>query len=148
MHPFFEKLSGDNGTYITIPADYVMEATPDHLPTGKVMKVDNTHFDIRKPKAVGELDIDHNYIGMKSGIPSTIDYKNKSFYLSLDASGDFTHLVLFTPQGEGFFCVENQTCSNDAHNLYSKGYQKESGLIIVHPGDNHKGHVMYSVYFK
>ena len=148
LHPFFEKLSGDNGTYITIPADYVMESTPDCLPTGKVIKVGKTRFDIRKPKAVGELDIDHNYIGMKSGLSSTINYENKLFYLSLDTSDDFTHLVLFTPQGERFFCLENQTCSTDAHNLYSKGYQKESGLIIVSPGYAHKGYVMYSVHFK
>jgi len=148
LHPFFEKLSGDSGTFITIPADYIMESTSDCLPTGKVLEVDKTHFDMRKPTPVGGLDIDHDYIGMKSSKPSTIAFQDKPFNLSLDTSDEFKNLSLFTPPGKRYFCMKNQTCSTDAHNLYSKGYKKESGLIVVSPGSNHKGFIKYSVHFK
>jgi aldose 1-epimerase len=148
LHPFFEKLSGENGTLITIPTDYVMESTPDCLPTGRVLEVENTPFDIRTPSAVGGLNVDHNYIGLKSNIPSSISYENKPFYLTLDTSDEFTHIVLFTPPKENFFCIENQTCSTDAHNLYNKGFKEESGLIFVSPGHVHQGYIKYSVHFK
>jgi galactose mutarotase-like enzyme len=34
--------------------------------------------------------------------------------IDLEASRDFTHLVLYTPRGEKYFCLENQTCSTAA----------------------------------
>ena len=56
------------------------------------------------------------------------------FSSSLDyeiGSDEFNHVVVYTSPERPFVCVEPQTCSTDAHNLYSKGYEKESGLIIV-----------------
>jgi aldose 1-epimerase len=63
----------------------------------------------------------------------------------LEATPDFSHLVLYTPRAEGYFCLENQTCSTDAHTLFDRGFRRESGLRIVKPGEIHRGSVRYAV---
>jgi galactose mutarotase-like enzyme len=42
-------------------------------------------------------------------------------------------------------CIENQTCSTDAHNLWDKKLRKESHLIVTPTGQSHTGHVDYVV---
>jgi aldose 1-epimerase len=44
--------------------------------------------------------------------------------------------VVYTPPERPFFCVENQSCSTDAHNLYSQGLQEAAHLTILDPGDS------------
>jgi aldose 1-epimerase len=107
LHPYFMKLSGDERTFVTLPADSVMDYTSDLLPTGRL-----------------------------------IDVKG-----SLEASEDFSHAVLYSPRGEDFFCLETQTCSTDAHNLFDRGFTHESGLKTVSPGKTHQGFVTYSITF-
>ena len=36
LHPYFQKLAGEEGTFVCLPADSVMEATSDLLPTGRL----------------------------------------------------------------------------------------------------------------
>jgi aldose 1-epimerase len=55
--------------------------------------------------------------------------------------------VLYTPRGERYFCLENQTCSTDAHNLFDRGFEGESGLKSVAPDGVHDGSVSYTVLF-
>jgi aldose 1-epimerase len=52
-------------------------------------------------------------------------------------------MVIYTPPGEPFFCLENQTCSTDAHNLYDKGFREESGLRFAGAGAVAAGTVRY-----
>jgi len=39
----------------------------------------------------------------------------------------------------------NLTASPDAHNLFAKGFEKESGLIVVPPGGESRGWVRYAL---
>jgi aldose 1-epimerase len=59
--------------------------------------------------------------------------------LTLGASPDFTHVVVYTPAARPFFCIENQTCSTDAHNLHARGFVRQAHLSIVEPGQSHRG---------
>ena len=43
------------------------------------------------------------------------------------------------PKDAAWFCVEDQTCSTDAHNLYARGLKQESHLQIVEPGKTQSG---------
>lgn len=145
LHPYFMKLSGDDKTYIKIPADCVMDNTSDLLPTGRLVNVDETIYDLRESINIGALDMDHVFTCLKEGMPARIDYKSIGLSVSLEASTDFTHMVLYSPRGQNYFCLENQTCSTDAHNLYERGFTKESGLKIVPPIEKFSGHVMYRI---
>jgi len=147
LHPYFIKLSGDEGTFVTLPANAVMETTPDLLPTGKLLNVKGTAFDLNAAKAIGDLDLDHVFTGIPSESHARIEYPDLGITVSLEATADFTHAVLYSPRGEEFFCLENQTCSTDAHNLFDRGFKRESGLKTVGHGEQHRGRVDYSITF-
>jgi aldose 1-epimerase len=145
LHPYFMKVSGENGTFVRLPARYVMESTPDLLPTGKLLKVDQTPFDLKREVKIGALDLDHVFTGVPDGEFASIHFSSLTLRVILEATNDFSHIVLYSPAGQGYFCLENQTCSTDAHNLYDRGYQSESGLKLVKAGQIHTGHVKYSI---
>jgi aldose 1-epimerase len=148
LHPYFQKLSGDENTFLSLPADSVMDATSDLLPTGRLVEVSGTIYDLRQPVAVGALDLDHVFTGLCPGAHARIEYRSLGMAVTLEATVDFTHLVLYTPRGEGFFCLENQTCSTDAHNLFDRGFARESGLKTVKPEESRLGGVIYAVSFQ
>ncbi len=145
LHPYFMKLSGDAETFLSVPALSVMEATPSLLPTGRLLDVDGTLFDLRQPRALGSLDLDHVFTRIPAGGRAFIEHRSIGMRVGLEASADFGHIVVYSPKGEGFFCVENQTCSTDAHNLASRGFVTESGLKTVPPGETRQGAVSYVV---
>jgi len=143
LHPYFTKLDGDDGTFVSLPAAAVMEATPELLPTGRLIDVAGTPLDLRKPAAVGTLDLDHVFTRVPQGRHARVEYRRTGLAVDLEATPEFSHLVLYTPRGERTFCLENQTCSTDAHNLHARGFIEAAGLKTVAPGAVHRGSVRY-----
>ena len=114
------------------------------LPTGKLLDLaGQADLDARQPRSLEGFLRDDVYYGMTPDKPAQIDFRDKRLKLTLSASEDFTHLVVYTPKDQPWFCVENQTCSTDAHNLYARGFKKESHLQIVEPGKTGSGWVEY-----
>lgn len=147
LHPYFMKLSGEGNTYISLPADCVMDYTSDLLPTGRLIDVKGTVYDIRNKVAIGKLDMDHVFTCISEGRFAEIVYDTLAITVTLNATGDFSHLVLYSPRGKDFFCIENQTCSTDAHNMFDRGFAAESGLKFVPAGGVHSGCVKYMIKF-
>ena len=143
LHPYFMKLSGDEETYIKLPAEYVMDYTSDLLPTGRLIHVDGTIYDLRQPIKTASLDLDHVFTGIGAGKFAEVEYKTEGLRILLSSSEDFSHLVVYSPRGMNYICIENQTCSTDAHNLYDRGFKSESGLEFVPPGSSKSGYVEY-----
>ena len=129
-------------TYLTVPATHLMEAE-NLLPTGKLLELTGTKYDARTPISLEDFVIDDVYFGMQSSQPAVIDFREKKLKITLHASEDFTHMVVYTPKDEPWFCVENQTCSTDAHNLFAKGLEKQAHLIILEPGKTFSGHAAF-----
>ena len=145
LHPYFMKLSGDERTYVKVPADYVMDYTSDLLPTGKLVDVSGTCFNLQEKVNIGALDFDHVFTGSKEGKYAEVEFASLGLSIRMVCTEDFSHLVLYSPREAGYFCLENQTCSTDAHNLYDRGFKTQSGLRFVPPGKTHTGSVTYSV---
>lgn len=143
LHPYFMKLSGEENTYIQIPAKFVMDYTSDLLPTGGLTDVRGTGFDIRNPVRIGSCNLDHVFTGIEEGSFAEIEYRTIGLKVILEATRDFSHVVVYSPKGEDFFCIENQTCATDAHNLYDKGFVVESGLEFAPAGSTCSGFVKY-----
>lgn len=137
LHPFF---SSDRTEEIFVYADACMEMTEEKLPTGTLIPVSGTEYDLRGGRGVAQLDLDHVYTAMEGHPKAKMLFSG--YELTLDASEEFGHMVVFTPDAP-FFCLENQTCSTDAHNMYQKGWKRESGLIQVRPGESQKGWVTF-----
>ena len=144
LHPFWRQIGGKEKTHIQVALPYHMEATKDLLPTGKLDPVEGTQWDIREPKSVSDLSLDDVYFGATPKSTVRVLYDAIGLNLRQEATADFTHIVVYTPDRE-YFCIENQTCSTDAHNLFSKGFEHESHLQIVDPGEKTGGHVDFIV---
>ena len=121
-----------------------MEATKDLLPTGKLEPVEGTGWSLLELRPVSELRLDDVYYGATPESMVRVIYSSIGLQIQQKASSDFTHVVVYTPDRD-YFCIENQTCSTDAHNLYSRGYKKESHLQIVEPGKKTGGYVEYII---
>lgn len=145
LHPYFMKLCGEDGTLVSLPAKYVMDATSDLLPTGKLADVEHTIYDLKKPVPIGDLDMDHVFTGIEDGKTAQVIFSQLRFKVKLQSTPDFSHLVLYSPRGQNFFCLESQTCSTDAHNLFDRGFKTESGLKIVKPETVYSGSVTYKI---
>lgn len=148
LHPYFSTLSGGGDTLVSIPADYVMEADEELLPTGRVLDVRGimyAMFDLRQPVPVANLKLDHVYTGLHKSESAVIAYRKQGMKLRITASEDFTHMVIYTPPDGAFFCLENQTCSTDAVNLHHRGLKELAHLLELRPGESSTGFIEYEV---
>jgi aldose 1-epimerase len=143
LHPYFMKLSGEDGTFVTLPAESYMETPPDLLPTGRLVAVDRGPCDLRRPVPVGRLDLDHVFTDLRPGEPARIDYATENLAIELHAGPALTHLVFYSPKGQPFFCIENQSCSTDTHNMHARGFVEVAGLKTVPPGGFFEDRIEY-----
>ncbi|MBN1443974.1 MAG: aldose 1-epimerase, partial [Planctomycetes bacterium] len=150
LHPYFRVLGERSGTFVTVPARKHMENYRSTLlPTGKLLDLDGTSRDLRSPVSLAELDLDDVFWGMQPDRPASYEARDRGLRVVLRASEIFTHMVVYTPRGKDYFCLENQTCSTDAHNLYAKGFTDAAHLLILEPvgsqGSSVEGSVLIEI---
>ena len=144
LHPWFLYQGPRKDTFVTVPATHVMESTKDMLPTGKLLDLaSQPDYDARQPRSLEGFVRDDVYFGIEPSHPAVIDFREPRLKITLSASEQFNHLVLYTPKDQPWFCLEDQTCSTDAHNLYAQGLKKESNLLIVEPGKTATGWIEF-----
>ena len=134
IHPYFRIIGPRQSVRLQVPARRWMEAV-DLLPTGQLVDLEDGPADLRSPVSLADLDLDDVFWGLETNKPQVIYYDHIGKKATLTASRLFTHSVVYTPQGMQFFCVENQSCSTDAHNLHARGLEKEAHLTILEPGE-------------
>ena len=142
LHPYFSKIDGEDETVIRAPYEYVYQTTESLLPTGELLAV-NGETNLSDYVAVGTLNLDTVFTGNKNNEPATIKYSKSGVKITLKSSDDFSHIVIYTPKGKPFFCMENQTCATNAHNLYNQGMEDISGLKFVEPNSKFGGFVEF-----
>jgi aldose 1-epimerase len=144
IHPWFRVPGARADVLVRIPAAERMEAE-DKLPTGRLLPVEGTPYDLRRATSLEALDLDEVYLEQRPGAPVSIEWRDRRLRLTLAGTAAFTHLVVYTPPGRPFFCIENQTCSTDAHNLHARGFAREAHLQVVPPGGSAHGFVLWRV---
>ena len=142
LHPYFKTFGERKDNLIQADLQKAFVAI-NLLPTGKLYNVEKTPQDISKLTSLEKLDLDHVYYGITPETKVGLNYNKINLQVLLRASKDFTHLVVYTPIKKDFFCIENQTCSTDAHNMHEKGYKDISHLLIVEPEKKMSGWVEY-----
>ena len=152
LHPYFSTFADKHDVFLSIPAQAVMEEDDEMLPTGRIFDVNKVMYamyDLREPVPVDYLKLDHVYTRLNKPALSIVDYKTLAMQLHISATDDFTHLVIFTPQQLHAICIEYQTCSTDAINLYHEGtaLREEAHLLKVQPGATFSGALRYSIVF-
>jgi len=144
IHPYFPVLGPRESVRILVPALKWMEAE-DLLPTGRLIDMAQGPADLRQPTPLSHLKLDDVFWGMAEDKPAVIYYDSLGLKLTLAASGFFTHAVVYTPPTMPFFCIENQSCSTDAHNLYSRGLREEAHLAVLGPGESQSAWVQLTL---
>lgn len=133
IHPYFHIHGGRDAVRIQVPAQKWMEAE-NLLPTGRLVDLEEGPADLRRPTPLAALNLDDVFWGLSESRPQTIYYDDLGKRVTLTASDFFTHSVVYTPPERPFFCIENQSSSTDAHNLYSRGMEHEAHLTVLPPG--------------
>ncbi|MCE5270265.1 hypothetical protein LLH00_03180 [bacterium] len=144
LHPYWNYAGGREGIRLSAPVAGRMELE-NLVPTGKIMPVEGAAWDIRQPVEVAGLRMDDVFTGMRPEFPARIQFSRAGLALTLETSPEFGHLIVYDQPENPFFCVENLTSSPDAHNLYARGFEAESGLLVVPPGGSRQGWVRYAL---
>ena len=74
---------------------------------------------------------------------AVIEWPEWNTRLRMDADPIYACLVVYTPAGRDFFCVEPATNCVDAFNLAVAG-RTDTGLIVLEPGDTATGDVTFT----
>ena len=144
IHPYFRILGERGDVTIHIPARRWMEAEA-LLPTGRLLPPSACSADPTEPITLENLDLDDVFWGMRASQPATVVYGALGTRITLEADDWFTHAVVYTPPDRPYLCVENQSCSTDAHNLAAKGFERAAHLTVLEPGASHQATVAMQV---
>ena len=88
-----------------------------------------------------ETTLDNNFVGF--GGRAVIEWPEWNARLRIDADPVYACLVVYTPAGRDFFCVEPATNCIDGFNLADAG-RTDTGLIVLEPGDTAAGDVTFT----
>ncbi|MHA1564401.1 MAG: aldose 1-epimerase [Alphaproteobacteria bacterium] len=87
-----------------------------------------------------EIRIDNTYVGWRG--EARVTWPEWHAHLTIRADPPLDKLVLFTPTGEDYLCVEPVTNITDAFNYATQG-RDDTGLIVLAPG----GSQSYTITF-
>ena len=78
-----------------------------------------------------ESALDNAFTGWRG--QATIVWPERGARLSIDTDPPLRFLVVYSPAGEEYFCVEPVTHCTDAFNLAAQG-RRDTGMLTLHPG--------------
>ena len=85
--------------------------------------------------------LDNNFAAF--GGRAVVDWPEWHPRLALTADPIYACLVVYTPAGQDFFCVEPATNCIDGFNLAENG-RTDTGMIVLEPGDTAVGTVTFT----
>jgi aldose 1-epimerase len=144
LHPYF-RVPGERGEVsMQVPLARRM-ASEGYLPSGQLVPVAGTGHDLRKLTPLPGLALDDVYFGLVPPKAARFRLARPPLEVRLAGSTAFTHVVVYTPPDRPFFCIENQTCSTDAHNLHAAGKKTVANLLVVAPGKTARGWIEWKI---
>lgn len=123
LHPYFPA---SPGARIETAVGGMWEVDADILPT--------RHVDLpagSRTIEVAAAELDNVFTGWSRH--ARIVWPERGLSLAIDAEAPLDFLVLYTPQGQPFFCCEPVSNATDAFNLAANGVPG-AGLLVLEPG--------------
>ena len=114
IHPFFKK---DMNTLIQFKAPKIWFRGDDPI-LGHPYTAP-TSLDFQEPKIVPANGTNVSFGSWDS--QAKIIYPNENITIDILADNSFRHLILYTPKGKDFFCLEPVSHTPDAFNLAAQG---------------------------
>lgn len=143
-HPYLVAGEGlVDDWYLELPADRVLEVTPDRLIPTELVDVDAhdpERFDFRARRHVGLTELDHAYTGLHRADGSTevkvTDAAGRGVAITWGEACPWVQVHTSDKPGKpghrAGMAVEPMTCAPDAFNDAS--YPFDTGLIVLEPG--------------
>lgn len=128
VHPWFDLTPGAT---LQFRAGSVFQVDKGYLYTGVTEVPDR--WDFSSPRRLEGTDLANGFAGWDGR--AEIVWPERNARLTIEAAPPFGHLVVYTPPGEGFFCVEPVTNSVDAFNLHERGEAPDNGTVVLQPGE-------------
>jgi aldose 1-epimerase len=152
-HPYFNLPSGDRTqARVRIPAATVAEVDnyDNVFPTGKVLPVDGTKFDLRAPggTALGNLFFDDNWnhLEWKDGA-ATVEVVDPAAHYGVRIAGlspEIKAIQMYAPPSKSFAAIEHQYNFGDP---FGKEWgAMDTGMATLKPGQSTKWHVQVHVF--
>jgi aldose 1-epimerase len=147
IHPFWQFTGDRADVLVKLPAQYRLayDNYVDQNPTGELIPVAGTPYDLRDYRSLADLFIDDVFWPRSESEAAAVAFPKEGIQVRIEASANMRHLVCYSPEGRPFVCIESLTSAPDAQNLYAKGFQELSGLTIVEPGGRMEAWVRYQV---
>ena len=135
VHPFFPSLdeSGyDLGAKLTVDLKEIYETDGDLIPTGVTHAV-SAREDFYSGRLIEQSrGLDDVFVGWKSK-EAQISWEAYDFKLRINADNACDHAVIFTPEGERFFCFEPVSATTNS--IYDESKFSETGARVLEPGE-------------
>ena len=155
IHPFWQFTCDRADALVKVPAEYrlALDNYVDQNPTGELIPVEGTKYDLRDYRPLAGLFIDDVFWPRPESEQAAVAFPGEGPFgaaqgelrVKIEASANMRHLVCYSPEARPFVCIENLTSAPDAQNLYAKGFEELSGLTIVEPGERMEAWVRWEV---
>lgn len=136
FHPYIPRY---NKVELGFSAQSIWNNGSDHLPEGRMFIDGRWSFDHMREVNHKEK-LDNCYAGWQRIL--FIRWKNIGMNLTVTASNNFDHLVIYTPTDYPYFTAEPATNMNNAINMPEIS---DRGLYLLKPNESIKGHIFYSL---
>ncbi len=137
LHPYFVRTPN---TRIHAAVGQMWRADENAMPADLIAPPPDLAFDS------GGLNpdttpLDNNLVGFQGRV--AIEWPEWNARLEMAADPIYACLVVYTPAGRDFFCVEPATNCIDGFNLAEDG-RTDTGIIVLEPGDTAVGDVAFT----
>jgi len=150
-HPYFNLPSGDRSQVkLKLPASTMAEVDgyDNVFPTGKVLPVEGTRYDLRAGKALGQefFDDNWNHLDWKNGVV-TVQVVDPAAHYGVNIEGlspEIKAIQVYAPPAKQFVAIEDQYNFGDP---FGKEWGKtDTGMVTLKPGASTKWHVRLKVF--
>jgi aldose 1-epimerase len=127
LHPYFRRSAGST---LCFEAAQVWRSGLDKLPKDSIPTPPGWSF--ATPRSPSAVELDNCFSGWTGS--ARITWPEDQVALTMTADPLFTHLVVFTPTGRDFFCVEPTSHANGAFHQPERA--EKLGLRVLAPGQD------------
>ncbi|MGA7339506.1 MAG: aldose 1-epimerase [Terracidiphilus sp.] len=152
-HPYFNLPSGDRSQVrVHIPGSTVAQVDnyDNVFPTGKLLPVEGTRFDLRAaggvPLGSNFFDDNWNHLEWKNGAV-TVQVIDPAAHYGIDIEGlspEIRSIQMYAPPDKSYVAIEHQF--NLADPFGKEWGSTETGMVRLQPGESTKWHVRLHVF--
>ena len=136
LHPYFPCSAG---CHLTAKVDQMWQSDATMLPTDLVAP------EAERDPGQGIRPADVSLDSVFTGFAGTAEmvWPERDARLTMQSDPGLGYLVVFTPDGEDFFCVEPVSAMTDAVNQANRG-RRDTGLRVLAPGERFAAEVVFT----